>query len=295
MAHRTLHLLVVCAALAVAGEARPAAQSRERIAYVTLVNRDTGEPRADVTVRDLVIREDGVAREVLRVTRATAPMPVALLVDTSAGADGAIPDIRQALTAFVTRIGDLGPVAVVGFGERPTLLSDYSTTPATIAAGIGRVFARPGSGATVIEAIDETAAGLGRRESERAAIVVVTANTIELSTAHYSRALTRLRDSAASLHVVNLSTPGRQRFDDVSRQRDTLLARGVSMSGGLRRDVLASMAFTPAMVEIARILTHQFRVVYARPESLIPPETIVVGTALPNVTAYGGVARGQAR
>jgi hypothetical protein len=53
------------------------------------------------------------------------------------------------------------------------------------------------------------------------------------------------------------------------------------------------MAFTPAMTDLARVLSHQFRVVYARPQTLIPPATFEVTAASAAFTAYGGAARGQ--
>lgn len=293
MVHRTLHLIVACTAVSLAAGIGLGAQARERVAFVTVVDRDTGVAKNDVAARDLVIREDGMTREVLRVTPATGPMPTAVLVDTSAAAEPTIADARTALTAFVAALGDTGPVAVVSYGERPTVLTDYTSTPASIAAGIGRIFARPLSGATLLEAVFETATGLARRESERAAIVVLSAGTPEMSTLHHLRVLERLQASGAALHVVALTPPGRLSLNDSARQRDLLLDRGVRATGGMRRDVLSSMAFTPAMTDLARVLTHQFRVVYARPQTLIPPETFEVTAASPGLIAYGGVARGQ--
>ncbi|MBP7776977.1 MAG: hypothetical protein KA371_07610 [Acidobacteria bacterium] len=295
MVHRPIHLIVVCLAASLAAGVILGAQARERIAYVSLIDRETGAAKDDVQASDIVIREDDVTREVVRVAPATGPMPIAVLVDTSAAAESTIPDVRSALTAFIATLGDVGPVALVAFGERPTVLTDYSSVPAALTAGIGKVFARPGAGATLIEAVYETAGGLSRRESERAAIVVLSATTPELSTMHFTRALERLQESGASLHVVTLSTPGRARFDDNARQRDTLFDRGVSQTGGTRRDVVSSMAFSQAMTDVARVLTHQFRVVYVRPQTLIPPDTFQVTAASPGLTAYGGVARGQSK
>src|ERR1044071_3129282 len=48
--------------------------------YVSVVDKD-GKPVASVAPEDLIVREDGVAREVLRVEPATDSMQVALLVD----------------------------------------------------------------------------------------------------------------------------------------------------------------------------------------------------------------------
>ena len=57
--------------------------------------------------------------------------------------------------------------------------------------------------------------------------------------------------------------------------------------------MLASQAFHTKMLELAAILKSQHRVVYARPESLIPPEKIEVSATKPGVEASGNPARGQ--
>lgn len=292
MAYRSACLIVAAVALLASG-APLGAQARERVAFVSVVDRATGQPKDAVTAADLVIREDKAVREILRVTPATGPMPIAVLVDTSTGAERAIPDIRAAATAFVRTLGDLGSVALVGMGARPTLISDYAPRAAAVEAGIGRIFAQPMSAATVIDAIDETAAGLARRESERAAIVVISYGGYDVSSVFHAQALERLKASGASLHVVMVNAPGRSPVDRPTRERDTLLDRGVRATGGSRHDVLASMGFTAATTAIARILTHQFRVVYARPQTLIPPESVEVTAASRQAIAYGGPARGQ--
>jgi hypothetical protein len=103
----------------------------------------------------------------------------------------------------------------------------------------------------------------------------------------------KLKEVGATLHAVVLSPPGSASLADEVRQRDQLFDRGVRETGGFRRDVLTSMAFESALGEIARVLTHQFRVVYARPQSLIPPESFEVTAAKPGFSAYGTAARGQ--
>ncbi len=295
MVHPTARLAALLFLLCLLGTAGLGAQAQERVAFVSVVDRKTGEPLPELTPRDVVIREDRVAREVLRVTRATGPMPLAVLVDNSTAAEPFIADIRNALNSFVLALGDLGPVSIISMAERPTLVTDYTTTPAALSAGAQRIFSRPASGVTLLEAVLETSNGLMKRESERAAIVILSAGGIEQSTVHYSRALERLHESGAALHAVVLSPPGRNAFDDASRQRDMLLDRGVTSTGGFRRDVLSSMAFAPALAELAQALTHQFRVVYARPQTLIPPESFEVTAAAPGQVAYGTRARGQAR
>lgn len=301
MAHFTTSLAVATAALWLmwpaalwpAWPAGLAAQARERVAYVSVVDRKTGAPLDALTPGDIVIREDRVTREVLKLTRAAGPMPVAILVDNSAAAEPAIPDLRTALTTFLGALGDVGPVAIIEMGERPTVLVDYTSAPAALAKGAGRLFARPNSGTTLIEAVMETSRGIARREGERAAIVVLSANGPEQSTVQFTVALELLQASGATMHAVVLSPPGRKSFGDAARQRDALIDRGVASTGGVRRDVLASMSFGPALAELARVITHQFRVVYARPQTLIPPESFEVVATAPGHRAYGTAARGQ--
>ena len=61
--------------------------------YVSVVDKKD-KPVTELAPTDLVVREDGVQREVLRVTKASAPMPIAVLIDDSQAAERAIPDIR---------------------------------------------------------------------------------------------------------------------------------------------------------------------------------------------------------
>ena len=48
------------------------------------------------------------------------------------------------------------------------------------------------------------------------------------------------------------------------------------------------------MKELAAILKSQHRVVYARPQTLIPPQKIEITSTKAGVEASGGPARGQA-
>ena len=70
------------------------AQSQPRKIYTSLVDKK-GAPVTTVTPADLVVREDGVAREILSVTPATDPMRVALLVDNSQAATQSIQFLRD--------------------------------------------------------------------------------------------------------------------------------------------------------------------------------------------------------
>src|SRR5262245_43548232 len=91
--------LAVAAAVAFAGRT-PGAQAIQRSLYVSVLN-EAGAPVPDLGPSDFIVREDRVAREVLRVAPATDPMQVAVLVDNSQAATAGIPEIRGGLHDFV--------------------------------------------------------------------------------------------------------------------------------------------------------------------------------------------------
>ncbi len=268
-------------------------QANERVAYVSAFDEKTKAPVTGLGIKDFVVREDGLAREILRVTPATSAMAVAVLVDNTQAATPHIADIRRALSTFVKALDGLGPVAIVGVADRPTILRDYTTNQQQLQDGADRVFAMPESGATLLDAIVEISRGLQKREEDRAAMVILTTENIEFSTRHYNEVLEALERGGAQMHAVILNTPAGTALNDPARNRASVLDLGPKNSGGTRTDVLTSIAFEDKMRELAAILKSQHRVVYARPQTLIPPKKLEVSATKPGVVASGGHARGQ--
>jgi hypothetical protein len=271
-----------------------AAQASERVLYVSAWDQKTHAPVTGLGVDAIAVREDGARREVLRVTPASSPMPIAILVDNTQAARDHIADIRKALTTFVKTLHDVGPISIIGVADRPTILRDYTADQKQLLDGVNKVFAMPDSGATLLDAIVEVSSGLQKREEDRAALVVLTTENTEFSNRHYSDVLEGLTKGGAQLHAVVLTTPAGSSLDEPARNRSFVLDRGPRDSGGTRIDVLTSQAFEGKLLELAAILKSQHRVVYARPQTLIPPQKIEVSSTRPGVEANGGPARGQA-
>ena len=290
-----LAILIVAVSLvgSAAAPASDATQPRERVAYVSVVEAKTLTPVREVGPDAIAVHEDGTRREVLSVTPASSPMPVALIVDNSQAAAATIPDLRKALATFLNTIEGIGPVAIFTVADRPTILQEYTTSQKELLAATGRLFHAPSSGATLLYTISDVARGLGKRESDRAAIVVVTGENTEFSNLQYADVLERLGDSGAMLYTIVLANPNGSTATDEGRNRATVLDRGPRESGGLRIDVLTSMSFESRLKVFGEMLKSQYRVVYARPESLIPPEKIQISSAKPGLEAYGAPARGQ--
>ena len=281
---RTVRLAAVLAAF-VPAAAR--GQAVERSIYATVLD-EKGAPVAAVSPADVVVREDGISREVLRVGPATEPMEIAVLVDTSAAlAPDALP-VRDALTAFVTKMAVAHRLSIVGFGERPTVLADATSDVEALKKGIGLIFPKSNSGAYMLDAVLEVSRGFQKRETARPVIVVVLADGVEFGTFTYDRVLDALKASGAALFVVDMSRAGAadMRSDEL-RNRNILIARGTDETGGERTNLVSSLGVQQALDTLADRLLNQVRVVYAHPQTLIPPEKVTITAARPGLTVRG--------
>jgi VWFA-related protein len=297
MRSRLPRLIVVAGALATLVAVRPPAPlhaqagAGERTLFVSAVD-GKGEPISDLRAADVVVREDGVRREVLRVSRATEPIDIALLVDNSAAADDSIAHEREALRRFIATMAAGNQLAIVGLADRPTILVDYTSDQKRLETGVGRLFAMMTSGMTFLDAIVETARGLGKRETPRAAIVAIINDGIEFSNRYHRDVGDAVKAANVPLHVMALGTFAADN-DGAVRERALVLDVVTRESGGQRVTLLSPMALGSAMDKLARELSSQFKVVYGRPQSLIPPEKLEITSARPGVTVRGTPMRGQ--
>lgn len=267
-----------------------AGQAREQVLYVIAQDKD-GNPVTDLGAGDFLVREDGRPREVLRVTPATAPMAVAVLVDNSAAAEQDIPFMRDALKGFVAALTPQHQVALITIGERPTGVTDYTTREAELEKGIGRLFSLSGSGAYLLEALTESSRGIRRRENERAVIVAIHTEGPEFSTSYYDAVVDDVKRAGARLIVLTLVRPGGEVMTEEARQRGLAIDKGTRATGGYRRLVIANQSLPARLAQVAAQLLAEYRVVYARPEALIPPSQVAVEVKRAGVEAYGTPAR----
>jgi VWFA-related protein len=276
------------------GQAKQAAPptSGERALFVSVLDKD-GAPVSTLTSADFIVREDGVAREVLRAEKAAEPLTIALLVDTSQSAQPYIADIRRALTAFVKSMGGKNTIAIIGFGERPTTLTDYTLDVPSLLKGVERVFATQGSGSYMLQAVDETCKALKKRDFERGLIVAVTAGGPEFSERNYQEFFPILRDAGVTLDIMSLDIGPPNISNNGQRNREQFIDAITRVTGGARFSLLTSMALDDALVKLANQLANQYRVTYFRPERLIQPQKVEVTTRQAGLTVRGTPAKGK--
>ena len=278
---KTLAGLAAVAAVAAAVPVAARAQT-ERSVYASVLDK-AGGPVSALKASDFTVREDGVEREVLRAVRADEPLQIAILVDTSQAVERYVSDIRKSLKAFVQEMSGRDEIAMIGFGERPTVLTDYTSDPERLNAAIGKIFARRGSGAYALDAIVDASRSLRRREGARHVIVLITTEGPEFSNRYHEQVLDELRKSATLQSFVLTRRVGAA-LDDQRREREMTLAKGTLDTGGRREHLLTSMALEDRLHDLANELKNQYRIDYSRPSMLIPPEKIDVAVKRDGLT-----------
>ena len=287
----TSYLVAIIFGIAGVSPVTTLAQSIERQVVVSVLDRDN-VPAIGLQPHDFVVREDEMLREVLRVSQNPTGRQIALLVDTSAYASNAIRDFRLGLNVFIDTLLDGNEISLISYGGPPRILVESTGSRSQLEAGIGQIFSFPSSAAYLLDAIRETAEGFSRRETSQPVMVVLTTEGLDHSSADSSVVLRSLTGTGISLYTVvvrenALTSRGSDPHARWRMERDLALNRGPAVTGGRRRDLLSTMGTEQAMREIANEIQNHYLVVYARPDRLIPPETIEVDVKIDGMNARG--------
>jgi VWFA-related protein len=255
------------------------AQADERVIYASVVDKD-GTPILDLTTKDFIVREDGQAREVLRVARDSDPLQIALLVDNSVSMRPRLSQLRRAVTAFIDSTREDVQLAIITLAERPTILAGYTTDRAALRKAADNMFAYE-AGNYLLDGIAETSQGLAKRTMWRSAIAVITGIGPELSYRQYTEVLRFFRAGGASLHVVQMGS-------GIGEQgREIVVSRGTSETGGRFEEVLVPTGLELKSKQLATELSNQYRVTFARPSRLVQPSKTEVSVRRTDLKARG--------
>ena len=292
--HRRLILLVALSAVPVSASS----QSVERIVYASVLDR-AGRPVTEVAAKDLTVRENNIDRDVRLVSRAIEPFDIAVLVDTSQDAEPFISDFRQGLLDFFRAMSDRHEIALIGFGQRPSILVDYTRDTRRLEAGVARISAQAGSGAYFMDSIIETSRSLRARERSRREVVVITSEGRELSDRNSGDVFGEVQRSGIILEAFvvvgkrgvrpafEAGTPERALSaaipDQPAHERAAALAEGIKGTGGRREDPVTAQALGAKLRELAARLNNQYRVIYEGPPRLTAPASIEIVTTRPDL------------
>jgi VWFA-related protein len=259
------------------------ADAQTRDIYVSVVD-NRGAPVEGLTEADFVVREDGMAREVLRARQAEETIQLALLIDNSQAAMDAVSRLREGLAAFLERLHGRAEITLITVGERSAVLAPFTSDTQLLQKRTGAIFGRPASGAYLLDGIADASRALARREGARRVIVAVTFEGVDYSNRQREFVLDELAKSGAALHVIAIGRPSDSLSDEM-RNRNMVIAQGTERTGGRRDHVLADSGIPSRLQQAADELVHQYVVTYSSPERLIPHERVSVSTTRPDLTA----------
>ncbi|HUL74386.1 MAG TPA: VWA domain-containing protein [Vicinamibacterales bacterium] len=256
----------------------PRAQ-RERHVYISAAGKDDA-PVTDLAPAEIRVREDGMAREVLRVGQATTPMQIALLVDDSDVSQRAVTEIREGVSAFIKQILDGSSqteITLMTFGDRPTTLVPATSSAVALAKGVEKIFWRKGSGAYLMQAIDEAAKTLKKKGATRPVIVAFDMEDgPEFSNDSNDSIRKTLQNTGVALWTVTLLEQRGAVVTPEARERAIVVSDVASDSGGGNKPLITRQAITLGLSWVATRLLSQLDVTYNRPEALIPPKQMEV-------------------
>ena len=248
------------------------AQGTRRTIYVTAHGTD-GTPLADLSARDIVIREGGQPRPIVRVEPSRAAVHVAVAIEERLAPDD---DVRRAVANFFDHVHQAGKVALYTVGRRSERRIDYTAQIVPFAKAINGLPPRSVDPGDVVQAVRDIARDQRTREGRRA-IVVLGTEGAQPSAVTAEGVLEQLRGASSVLYAATLAglntstvpaglTSGGRRLElegQVSGlERDRMYSEGTRQSGGMHLSFQRTAGMFAALERIAGELTRQFVVSY---------------------------------
>jgi hypothetical protein len=275
----------LCGALAIGAAVR--SQSAEDKAIFVGVVDESGKPVKDIQQGEILIREDGQDREVVSIRPTAETLDVALLVDTTAGAEDYIRDIRNGFTAFVRQVSSASPGArllVMEFGQAAVVTHPFTTDYDAIEKGINRIFPKRNAASVLLEALISANQELAKQASRRRAIVAFNMEPSDEQSREEPRRINEtLRLSGAQLWSLSL-----QKGNNKNAKRDVVLSQLTKNSGGRREFIVAESAIPTYLQAYADALAFQYEVTFKRPSSA-HPNVIQTGTTRKGVRLHSSL------
>jgi hypothetical protein len=283
---KTLSLWVLPVAVALTFVPALSARQASKTVYLTFLDAN-GKPLTDLTQDEIHVAENGKEVQVTSAKRATAPMSILMLGDTtkaagvggmSQGSKGAasassagelIRDIRAAFSAFEKDVLAASPTSELGvmeFGQASITVTDFTSKSEDIEKGLTRLFPKPDADSVLLEAIMEGSKMLEKRPNTRRAIVSINVEPgTENSREPDNNIMKELGKAQAPLFSVSL-----QKGDNRNAHRGVVLPQLASQTGGRHETVVGQSILIELLKNTAGFLTSQYEVTYTRAAGPMP-------------------------
>ncbi len=152
-----------------------------------------------LTANDFEVIENGTAREIVSVTRSTAPFNLVLLLDVSGSVENYVNFIRKAARSFVDTVGTEDRVSITIFNEDVKRLAPFTTDKENLSKSLDTFDA--GGGTAYYDALAYTIADTLRPlKGERTAIVILTDGDDNRSFLSFESLMGSIQESGALIY-----------------------------------------------------------------------------------------------
>lgn len=276
----------LCVALiAAAGPTVLGARQASRTIYASVMDAN-GAPVGDVKPEDFSVKEDGEARTITKVERASQPIHYVIMVDTTPNMAGAVNDIRKGIKGFTSLLLSADPktqFSLMEFGGAAITVMDFTSDQAKIEASLGKLVPKP-SESVLNEGLVDVAKRLAAMPADsRTVIITINLEPTKDGTDIQARQVAEeVRKSGAIVWSVVLQEGARR---DANREN---LLKGLAANTGGRWVVLQGPARTnlPGVLRtIAANTFQQYAITYTRGDAATPTKITDLAVSRPGAVA----------
>jgi hypothetical protein len=253
-----------------------------RTVFVTVTD-NKGAPIADLTAADLVVKEGGKEREIVKAEPAKTKMRLALAVEEKLVGEGSI---RMGIFEFAKRLADHAEISLITISLSNRTLFDYTSDMNTMVDAINKLTLNPSRDSNVAEGVLDIAKKFTSTKPERPVLVVVALGGGQIGV-DPRNVLGEIADSGLTMHSVTLAgNSGSAGVGSMSEEagREQILGDGPKQSGGRRLDLTVTTAVPKALQQVADDLLAQYAVTYTLPDGVKPNKRLNVTTKKRGVT-----------
>jgi len=237
------------------------------------ITDEKGGPVTGLRTDEIVVLENGVAREVSRVEPESRPLTAAVIVDTSESLGSSFRlNVLDEVVRLVGRLPEGSRYALWTTGDRPTKVVDFTDDRAVAGRALKRIAPRGGN--TVLDAVVEAAEDLEEHEAERTAVIVITGRGLGFANYDRTHIVERALSRGHPTFLVVDFQEGASPVDPGARGSDVTGSVGqidydyvfgqlTDRTGGVRETPLSSMGLGKPLEKVSAALSGQYRITYS--------------------------------
>ena len=290
MTERRAHRVALLILAAVLGWLQaPSVLAQPRL-YAQVVDRETGALVTDLQAADVVVREDGVVRDVIDVRPANLPLKLVVVVDNSVRTRRAFDVVKSGLRRFFSELPPNQDMSLLWLSPEPGWAAREVFDRSAIAAMVNDVDSQRTAPARLLDGLVEAGEWLATPGLSRPVMVVVAGDGRDASPALEARLgdiVDIVSQHGVTVHTVVLLTPWSSAIENRTSLGEALGRDLRTLSGGSFTAVLRGPSLWGPLSEIlerirarTRELSRQYLIRYGRPDTAAPERVDVDVTRL---------------